>query len=344
MHKFTHIESFQQVCKFVEYANARPDTDGNRKQTSKVSFRGTVKLHGTNAGVCCTSTGISTQSRSRVITPEDDNAGFSAFMQGPAQREAIREIEKEIRERQDLPDHQTICLYGEWCGPGIMKGTALNQLPSRQLVLFSVAVASSEADSSPRYLDVLTPFEDRFASAQIYSILDAPTYLIDVDFEDKEHKQASFKKMSELVDQVERVCPWGARFGISGVGEGIVFTPIGEHWGNSNLFFKVKGDKHKVTSSRKKTLSIDPEVLGSLNDFLDYSMTENRLEQGIEVLKEKGLTVEMKSMGTYLKWVCEDIKRECALELEASGIDWNIASKAIASKARDWFKEKTYSL
>ena len=49
-------------------------------------FKGTVKLHGTNAGVCYNhQQGIWAQSRSRVITPVKDNAGFAFFVENNKQ-------------------------------------------------------------------------------------------------------------------------------------------------------------------------------------------------------------------------------------------------------------------
>src|SRR3990170_1416693 len=57
------------------------------------------------------------QSRENIITPEKDNAGFAMF--------------------------------GEWCGGGIQKGVALNQL-LKMFVIFGIALV--DADGQKQYL------------------------------------------------------------------------------------------------------------------------------------------------------------------------------------------------
>ena len=45
-----------------------------------LTFKGTVKLHGTNCGVSYNAeSGLWAQSRNGIITPENDNAGFAQF-------------------------------------------------------------------------------------------------------------------------------------------------------------------------------------------------------------------------------------------------------------------------
>ena len=47
-----------------------------------LTFKGTVKLHGTNAGVSFNMLeGMWAQSRENIITPEKDNAGFAFFVE-----------------------------------------------------------------------------------------------------------------------------------------------------------------------------------------------------------------------------------------------------------------------
>jgi len=45
-----------------------------------LTFKGTVKLHGTNSSICLNATdGFWVQSRQNIITIENDNADFAAF-------------------------------------------------------------------------------------------------------------------------------------------------------------------------------------------------------------------------------------------------------------------------
>jgi hypothetical protein len=47
----------------------------------------------------------------------------------------------------------------------------------------------------------------------------------------------------------------------------------------------------------------------------------DRFHQGIEVLCESGSRARH-AMGHFLKWVGQDVKRECALELESNALAW----------------------
>lgn len=334
MKKFTHIEAFHAVVKYARYVNGSPTVPADEQLHAPVVFRGTVKLHGSNAGVACLPEGLVAQSRTRSLAIGDDNYGFAAFVARPEVAAAIRSIEADIRAETGQPPDTRLTLFGEWCGPGLQKGVALNRLPDKQLVLFAVAVG--EADEA-RYLDAVPRLGDRFAAVSIFSILDGPVWEETVDFMRDETVAAFVDKASALTEQVEARCPWGAKFGVEGVGEGIVWTPIGPQFGRTDLYFKTKGEKHRNTGGKGVKIPIDPQVLAGVAKFVEYAVTDNRLEQGLEVLGEMGKAVEMKSMGDYLRWVGNDVKRECAAELEASGLEWKRVAKAVNAKARAFF-------
>lgn len=69
----------------------------------------TEKIDGTNAAVGVTDEGeVYAQSRSRIITPEDDNFGFAKWVEKHA---------------EELADELGVGLhFGEWWGPGIQRG------------------------------------------------------------------------------------------------------------------------------------------------------------------------------------------------------------------------------
>lgn len=97
MKAFTHIDQFYQVVRSVQKLNAEPDRTDEGKILGPVEYIGTVKLHGTNAGIALTSTTYVPQSRSREVSVEDDNLGWAKFITGKAQMKAIRDIEWCIR-------------------------------------------------------------------------------------------------------------------------------------------------------------------------------------------------------------------------------------------------------
>lgn len=336
MHKFSSIDAFYQVRRYVSSVNRKDEVPEEYKINEPVSYRGTVKLHGTNSGVVHTSSGdIVCQSRSRVISPEVDNAGFAAFIE--KNKETVLEICNEIRESRDISKDKKLVIYGEWIGPGIQKGMAINNLSKRQWVIFAVKIADENGES---YIDCKPSFGDRFKEQDIFSVFDVATWELTVDFSDTKSCEAAISKFDKLTDEVEQECPWGKKFGFSGLGEGIVWVPTGKHWGNPDLFFKTKGEKHKETKTKDSKSQIDPETLKSINDFIDFSLTENRLNHGLEAIKEVGFEVEPKSIGHYLKWIGNDVQRECRLELEDNNLEWKTVSKAINERAKKFFLDK----
>ena len=71
----------------------------------------TEKIDGTNASICITEDGqVRTGSRTRWITPQDDNFGFSAWAH--ANKEYLMQLGKGLH-------------FGEWWGSGIQRGYGL---------------------------------------------------------------------------------------------------------------------------------------------------------------------------------------------------------------------------
>lgn len=81
----------------------------------------TEKVDGTNAAIHITEEGTYAQSRTRLITPEDDNFGFARW---------VLDHEAEVREALGPGLH-----FGEWYGKGIQRGYGLD---SRRFALFNV--------------------------------------------------------------------------------------------------------------------------------------------------------------------------------------------------------------
>lgn len=67
-------------------------------------------------------------------------------------------------------------------------------------------------------------------------------------------------------------------------------------------------------------------------------LTEQRLNQGIEKLGEKGLEVSKKNTAAFLKWIGDDIKRECRDILEKLSPGQEVLlSNTVIKQAREWF-------
>ncbi len=339
MIKFSHIGQLHNV---VQTMLARRSFG---VETGVVAFRGTVKLHGSNASVVCLPEGLQPQSRNRTLELGTDNLGFAGFVLDPSRAAAIRTLEGELRAAigiTELGADRPLVLFGEWIGPGVQKRVGICDLPARQWVLFAVATLDEGAEHKRWF--PLPEFGERYAEQGIYSVADAPSWTVSLDFGDRAALELGADAIEELTNRVDGRCPWAARFGIEGVGEGIVWTPQGAHFGDSDLLFKSKGKQHQITrrdpGSKRKAAALDPEQLANVEVFVIFAVTEARLEQGFEVLAEAGLSVEMRNLGAYLKWLGNDVRRECAAELEVNGLEWGQVSRAVTNAGKSCFRKR----
>lgn len=253
MIKFPSIEQFRHVIHHVkthaQYAGKDENGDAIYDQSKPIptlKFRGTIKLHGANAGIVydCLNDEITYQSRERELSLTSDNAGF---MLAQKQNEELwRGYFKSIIEDDTNSEEfkiEKIAIFGEWCGSGIQKGVAINQLP-KMFVIFAAKIIWADGFTAwSRYEDSTT---DDVGIPNVYDINDFPTFEIEVDFN---HPELAQNKMIEITEEVEKECPVGKAFGISGIGEGVVWTCVSDGWNDSGTWFKVKGEAHAKGTS-----------------------------------------------------------------------------------------------
>ena len=78
--------------------------------------------------------------------------------------------------------------------------------------------------------------------------------------------------------------------------------------------------------------------MNSINEFIEYSVTENRLNQGVEqVFTSAGLVPEIKMMGQFLRWITNDIVDEEMDVMTENNLEPKDVKKHISTKAREWF-------
>ena len=304
----------------------------HNKEKPTLKFKGTVKLHGTNAGICFNNEdGMWAQSRENIITPESDNAGFAFFVE--SNREIFESMFAHIAERDGIDlNTNTLSIYGEWCGGNIQKGVGISNLP-KSFFIFGVKVTphvetDEERKSKPAYW--ISYHGLKAPDAKIYNIDDFQTWEMDIDFNRPELSQ---NKLSELTIAVEEECPVAKAFGFSGIGEGIVWSC--EFKGVVHRF-KVKGEKH--SSSKVKTLAaVDVEKVKSIKEFVDYAVTESRFNQGIEKTFPNNEPIDIKKMGALIKWVTDDIIKEEMDTMKASNLEPKDVNKYVSTKVRDMF-------
>lgn len=316
MKKFPSIEHFRHAVRAERDQAAH---EGRSAGTRR--YRGTVKLHGTNASIVQGANGeISYQSRNRVLKVGDDNAGFVAHMS--QHEETLRALFSHLRRAQNVPADQEIAVFGEWCGSGIQKGVAISQLPKRFIIF---------AAHANEWLDIrVIP---AFGQASIWNIFMFPTWEIEIDFAVPELAQ---NQMVAITEEVERRCPVGAMFGVEGIGEGVVWSPMtGDR--SSKYWFKVKGEKH--SASKVATLaSVDVERIQNREALVLAIVTENRMEQGLDhIQRELGLALQIQNIGAFLRWVFNDAVKEETDTIVASGFDPKELGKPISDVAKRFF-------
>jgi hypothetical protein len=299
---------------------------------------GTIKMHGTNAGIVRSPEGeLYFQSRERIITPLDDNAGFATWAHQHTRY--FNELFDNLEYQFNATGNEVVQIYGEWCGGNIQKSVGLTKLP-KMFVIFGVRV--SENAESNNWIDMFEAqkFIRVNKPADIHLNIDFPVFFMDIDFSKPEYQQAA---LQELTLAVEKDCPVARKFLPDTtdelIGEGLVWEPVqGQDIGFSvrGLRFKTKGEKHSV-SKVKVLIPVDIEKVATIDEFVDRTCTENRLKQGLDKLREMGLEQTSQNTGAYLKWVLSDIIKEELDTLSASGLTTKEISSKLSAKARQFY-------
>jgi CxxC motif-containing protein len=331
MKTFTEINQFRNVIREVKshWDYQGKDNNGNTiylhdKPYPTLKFRGTVKNHGTNSAIVKYKNWDNDdnllvpmykyefQSRERVLTLTEDNCGFMNEMFN----------KNYIKLFENIKFEKYCAIYGEWCGKGIQKGVAISELP-KMFIIFAVKIDDI-------YQDIENFKHLKIEEERIFNILQFKTYSIDIDFNQPELIQ---NKLIELTTEVGNECPVGKYFGVNGIGEGIVWEYIND---KKRYIFKVKDERHQ--NSKVKTLTtIDVEAIKNINEFIEYAVTENRLLQGVDKMKELNLPIDIKSTADYLKWIYNDVVKEENDTIIANSIDIKKIGGAISTKARKFW-------
>lgn len=146
-----------------------------------------------------------------------------------------------------------------------------------------------------------------------------------------------------MVEAVEIIDLWVKEiFGIEGVGEGLVWYPEADdvviREGYTDLMFKAKGEQHRVVKN-KLAVQIEPEIARNIEEFVELFVTEARLQQGLS--EACNGEVDIKIIGSFLKWIALDIQKESLTELAASGLTWKQVHKPMSNTAKQWYLKLT---
>jgi len=116
--------------------------------------------------------------------------------------------------------------------------------------------------------------------------------------------------MQGMANQVEAECPFAKTFGITGLGEGIVWKAQFPYGGKEKFWVKMKGP-----------ISYGTDVPGiqyaSREEFVAAVVSEGRLKQGWATMKDNGLKRDRGDVATFISWVQEDVKKEKKTDINA---------------------------
>jgi len=335
--KFPEINQFRDavnsVKKRAQYVKTDEETgypvyDRDIKLPS-LKATGSTKLHGCNASIGYNSNdGLWVQSRNNIITVNKDNAGFAFYVESHKEFFLNLLLNKADEFNVDLR-YNSIVLYGEWCGKGIQKGVAINQLP-KMFVVFGLKVKPFNVDEASYWVDCKRIKEP---SIQVYNIYDYKTWEIEIDFNEP---GKALEEMMNYVQDVENECPVGKAFGVSGIGEGIVWVVNEDGY---KLTWKTKGEKHSKASHAKKPKKVDDAKQNLINEVAIKCLPAWRLEQmyneTFDILN--GGKADKKGTGKFIKAVVQDVHKEELLTISDAGLEPKEVNGALSKISKDWF-------
>jgi hypothetical protein len=342
--KYPSIDQFRNVIRNVKdhtYYNGKDENSETLYDYTKplpaIDFIGKIKIHGTNASVVFNVHDFEwwCQSRERIISPLSDNAGFATYVHHNKLEYNLlfTHCFDVLNVSRDLADYASVAIYGEWCGNGVQKGVAISQLP-KMFVVFGIKLIHKDPEGVNVWVDdeTMNNIIKSNPDINLYNINDFKQFKITIDFKQPEIAQ---HQIVQWVDEVEQQCPVGTHFGVSGIGEGIVFSA---HCGDDVYRFKAKGVAH--SNSKVKTVAaVDIEKVNSINELCETILTENRLQQGLTWMTENNHDIDVKNTGTYIKWVVNDCLKEELDTIVGSSLEVKEVSPKLSAKAKQWFFE-----
>ncbi|KAF2180953.1 hypothetical protein K469DRAFT_714156 [Zopfia rhizophila CBS 207.26] len=327
----------QEVVKTLRWQHRDPENPEKEVVLEPIPIVGTVKLHGTHADILIYSDNqIVLQSRNKThLQTTADNQGFAAAMSRKSHtllslRNRYQERWKQLNPNAKLDTSKPIIIAGEWIGEKIQKGVALVHL-SKRLVIISAKI-NGEWVNDEQYGNIYDEPNG------IYNISRAGFYHATLY---PENQQQTIDELDKLAEAVAAKCPFAETFGLTGEGEGIVWKLV-PYIDNADLWFKTKGGKFKptFTPAPKKPAEGTSEKWEAAASVAKAWCSEQRLEQGWDVLREKGIERNMKGIGEFLKWVREDILVEEKGYIEENAVDESVLKVEITRIAKGWYVER----
>jgi RNA ligase len=283
-----------------DYLKTRGEDDPD-----ELEFHGTVKIHGTNITIVYTSPETWTiHSRHRQLFPSNDlYSCYATLSQAP-----LHELAAQV---SAIHPWKQLLLAGEWAGKGIQKHVGVCHLP-HLYTIFNLKIDGN-------WHDIRTFQSVSLPANRIFNICDFRTYTLTVRMTSLEDVRRADNQMVACVEEIDVKCPVAEKFDILGKGEGIVFTAFPCNPSPQLRNFKIKGPSFQMVNSSKIS-HLPTETAAKISAFVEYAVSDARLDQGMEYLAEMGIPVEGRSTGKYISWVVRDVLKEEGYVIEEMGL------------------------
>lgn len=342
-YKFPSIEQFRHQLKalkefiyFNGLVNDEPTFDYTRTLPT-IAVNCTEKIHGTYAGVVYADNQLYAQSRNKVITIGDDNAGFALFVE--QHKTLLTNICTVLKQVYNSSDTDIILLSGEWAGGNIQKNSALSGVDKKFLIFPQFRVIHADESISTYSTDSL-----HLSSEYIYVLANFPeaTFATTIDFESELSINSFLELIESRIAAIEESSPVGRYFNQpNNIGEGFVctFDAFNSAGKSKQFIFKCKGEAHSKSNVIKSQSAKSTEELTALNKFVDSICHSWRFEQGVVESCGTVDSADMKHMGSYLKFVTTDTLKEENDLIIASGFEVKQIMSKVNDRAKKYFLE-----
>lgn len=348
MKSFSSINQFRHIIEAMKY-----------NDIDELNFKGSVKLHGTNVGISYQEDrGLVIHTRSGELSGNfydihdfvTDNEVALLKRLNQVQERSHFILKERIKNKLAYTDDYKLdniaselldsikfipMLHGEYIGPGINKGTAVQLLSERRYVIFNTSLNSlmtseellgignidncdikdlfnirnDESTLFREYLGHEYLSEFSATNSNIDLINDYRQFEVTINLNNLDDAK---EELLKLTSEVEEECPYALAFGVKGTGEGIVWVADDDYLASSSRWwFKTKGDKHASSNksknkNKKRKLILSADELESVKEILEEVLPEWRLEQFLPS------NPQLEIIGDYIRAVREDIKKECS--------------------------------
>lgn len=325
--KFPSIRQFREVIK--EFRKL--------ELAGKIQLIGHPKLHGANASVLFPEPGVVlAQGKEQVWTEElKDTYGFYEWVLEHKETllawgEALLDAEPRLRYPFEIT--------GEWAGGNVAPRSSVEGM-EKFWGVFGLANIEINEFGNGKLEFIKPPIDIHSPRIRMIYIPSIAGCRLELDLDEPELIQA---ELARITSEVEENCPianyiLGLDDNVegrpAGRGEGVVWHPVDNL--DRHLWFKVKGKKHSVSKIRELA-ALTPEQVASMGEFVDYAVTDNRMEQAV---RETG-PIAKQNLGKFLKWLQADIEKEETDTLVANGLDFKDLKQRIADKAIGWYRAR----